>query len=121
MLDYLRRRRALHDPEYEVFTKYWKDGDREVQQGYLPNLRGPAGTKLRREATEEPALVVQWSSEAGRTTMRQVAGKWEVPADATDPFLESLFAFLVERGLLVLVRLKGPGGVRCRTSAASTR
>ena len=110
VLDYLRRRRALHDPEHELFTKYWKDGDPEVQQGYLPNLRGPAGTKLRRESAETPALVIQWSSEAGQTTMRQIARKWEVPADATGPFLESLFAFLVERGLLVPVRLKGSRG-----------
>ena len=110
VLDYLRRRRALHDPEHEVFTKYWKDGDREVQQGYLPNLRGPAGTKLRCGAAEKPALVIQWLSEAGRTTMRQVARKWEVLADAAGPFLESLFAFLTERGLLVPVRLKGSRG-----------
>ena len=110
MLDYVRRRRALHDPEYEVFTKGWMDGDREVQQGYLPNLRGPTGTKLRRETAEKPALVLQWLSEAGQTTMRQVARKWEVPADVTGPFLESLFAFLVERGLLVSVQLKGSRG-----------
>ena len=110
VLDYVRRRRALHDPEYEVFTKRWMDGDREVQQGYLPNLRGPTGTKLRRETTEKPALVLQWLSEAGQTTMRQVAGKWEVPADVTVAFLESLFAFLVEHGLLVRVRLKGSRG-----------
>ena len=110
VLDYLRRRRALYDPEHELFTKYWKDGDPEVQQGYLPNLRGPAGTKLRRESAETPALVIQWSSQAGQTTMRQIARKWEVPAEATGPFLESLFAFLVERGLLVPVRLKGSRG-----------
>ena len=110
VLDYLRRRRALHDPEHELFTKYWKDGDPEVQQGYLPNLRGPAGTKLRRESAEKRELVIQWSSEAGQTTMRQIARKWEVPADATGPFLEGLFAFLVERGLLVPVRLKGSRG-----------
>ena len=54
--------------------------------------------------------MIQWSSEAGQTTMRQIARKWEVPADATGPFLESLFAFLVERGLLVPVRLKGSRG-----------
>ena len=76
----------------------------------LPNLRGPSGTKLRREAIEKPALVIQWLSEAGRTTMRQVARKWEMPADATGPFLESLFAFLEERALLVPVRLKGSRG-----------
>ena len=110
VLDYLRRRRALHDPEYEIFTKYWMDGDREVQQGYLPNLRGPVGTKLRREATEKQTLVIQWLSEAGQTTLRQIARKWDVPADATGPFLEGLFAFLVDRKLLAPVRLKGAKG-----------
>ncbi len=86
------------------------DGDQEIQQGYLPNLRGPVGTKLRREATEKPTLVMQWLSEAGQTTMRQIATKWGVPAEATGPFLERLFAFLVERALLVPVRLKGARG-----------
>ena len=51
--------------------------------------------------------MIQWLSEAGQTTMRQVARKWGVPADATGPFLESLFAFVVERALLIPVRLKG--------------
>ena len=110
VLDYLRRRRALHDPEHEIFTKYWMDGDREIQQGYLPNLRSPAGTKLRREAAEKPELVLQWLSEAGQTVMRQMARKWELAADHVAPFLESLFAFLVERALLVPVRLKGSRG-----------
>ena len=110
VLDYLRRRRALHDPEHEIFTKYWMDGDREIQQGYLPNLRSPAGTKLRREATEKPELVIQWLSQAGQTVMRQIAGKWELPADDVAPFLENLFAFLVERALLVPVRPEGGQG-----------
>lgn len=48
LLDYLRRKRVLHDPEFETFTHYWMDGDLEVQQGYLPQLGAPAGTKLRR-------------------------------------------------------------------------
>ena len=42
--DYLRRRRVLHDPEREIFTKYWQDGDLELQQGYLPQLGSPTGT-----------------------------------------------------------------------------
>ena len=37
VLDYLRRKRVLHDPEHEIFTKYWMEGDREIQQGYLPS------------------------------------------------------------------------------------
>ena len=61
VLDYLRRERVPHDPEHEIFTKRWMEGDREIQQGYLPSFLAPNGTKLRREATEKP------SSETCRT------------------------------------------------------
>ncbi len=110
VLDYLRRKRALYDPEFEIFTKYWMEGDREIQQGYLPGFHGPNGTKLRRSAREKPELVTQWISDAGDTTMRQVARKWGVPKDQSVLFLESLFDFLVESSLLVPVRLKGARG-----------
>ena len=110
ILDYLRRRRALHDPEYEIFTKYWMEGDREIQQGYLPGFLGPAATKLRREGADKPELVMQWLSDRGATTIRQIAATWGVAAGAVEPVLESLFALLVERGLLVSVRLKGARG-----------
>ena len=110
VLDYLRRKRVLHDPEHEIFTKYWMEGDREIQQGYLPSFLAPNGTKLRREATEKPSQVTQWLSAAGDTTMRQIARRWSVAAEETEPFLESLFEWLVDRGLLVSVRLKGSKG-----------
>ena len=110
VLDYLRRKRVLHDPEHEIFTKWWMEGDREIQQGYLPSFLAPNGAKLRRDATEKAAQVTQWLSAGGDTTMRQVARKWGVAAEAVEPFLESLFGFLVERGLLVPVRLKGSWG-----------
>ncbi len=110
VLDYLRRGRALHDPEYEIFTKYWREGDREIQQGYLPSFINPNATKLRREATEKAELITQWLSDRGDTTIRQIARKWGVPAPAVEPVLESLFDMLVERGLLVSVRLKGSYG-----------
>ena len=106
VLDYLRRKRVLHDPEHEIFTKWWMEGDREIQQGYLPSFLAPNGTKLRRDATEKAAQVTQWLSAGGDTTMRQVARKWGVAAEAVEPFLESLFGFLVERGLLVSVQLQ---------------
>ena len=110
VLDYLRRKRVLHDPEHEIFTKWWMEGDREIQQGYLPSFLAPNGTKLRRDATEKAAQVTQWLSASGDTTMRQVARKWGVAAEAVEPFLENFFDFLVERGLLVPVRLKGSWG-----------
>ena len=118
VLDYLRRKRALHDPEHEIFGKHWMEGDREIQQGYLPGFLAPNATKLRRGATEKPALVTQWLSGGGSgrgggggdTTIRRIARKWGVPAPDVAPFLEGLFDFLVERGLLAAVRLKGSRG-----------
>jgi ATP-dependent helicase YprA (DUF1998 family) len=110
LLDYLRRKRVLHDPEREIFTKYWMDGDLEIQQGYLPQLGGPCGTKLHREPNEKPELVTQWLSDRGDTTIRQIAKKWGVPADEVEPFLEELFALLTKKALLTPVRLKGARG-----------
>ena len=110
VLDYLRRKRALHDPDHEIFTKYWMDGDREIQQGYLPAFLSPNATKLRRETHEKANLVTQWLSAGGDTTLRQIARKWGVESESIETFLESLFAYLVESRLLAPVRLKGSKG-----------
>ena len=110
VLDYLRRKRVLHDPEREVFGRYWLDGDLEIQQGYLPQLGNPSGTKLRRGAEERPEWVTQWLSERGDTTIRQIARKWGVPAEEQENLLGSLFEFLVEQELLVPIQLKGSKG-----------
>lgn len=110
LLDYLRRRRVLWDPEFKVFSKYWMDGDLELQQGYLPPIGSPTGTKLRRGPDEKPDLVIQWASEHGETTPQQIAKKWGVEPDASEEFLEGLFKFLVELGLLTPVRLMGSKG-----------
>ena len=110
VLDYLRRRGALHDAETEVFGKYWQEGDREVQKGYLPSFLSPNATKLRRAAAENASLVTQWLSDGSSTTLRQLVGKWGVAGDAANTLLEALFAFLVENGFLTPVRLKGSKG-----------
>lgn len=107
LLDYLRRKRALHDPEFEIFTKYWMEGDQELQQGYLPQLGAPVGTKLRRGPNERATLVTHWLSERADTTIRQMARKWGVAGDEVVAFLESLFATLIAAGLLKPVQLKG--------------
>ena len=110
VLDFFRRKRALYDAEYGIFTKYWQEGSPEIQQGYLPGFRGPNATKLRRDAAEKPELVTQWLSSGRVTTMRQIAVKWGVESKSVEPFLTSLFHFLVERELLVPVRLRGAKG-----------
>lgn len=110
LLDGLRRRRTLFDPEHEIFTRYWQDGDLEIQQGYLPQIGPPKATKLRRSTAEEKSYVIQWVSEKGDTAIRQLIKKWGVPPDDVEEFAEAMFRFLVESGLLVPVRLKGSKG-----------
>ena len=66
LLDYLRRKRVLYDPEREIFTKYWMDGDLEVQQGYLPQVGNPIGTKLRRGADREGGACHAMAERTGR-------------------------------------------------------
>ena len=110
VLDYLRRMRILHDPEREIFSRYWRDGDLEIQQGYLPNVGAPRGTKMRRGPSERAAHVTQWLSERGDTTLRQIARKWGVDGDRMEQFLQGLFSLLCERGLLAPVKLKGSKG-----------
>ncbi len=110
LLDYLRRKRILHDPEHEIFTKYWMDGDLLIQQGYLPQTHGPTGTKLHRQPNEKAALVTQWLADRGNTPIRQIALKWGVPSEEIGHFLEGLFALLKTKGLLKPVRLKGSKG-----------
>ena len=110
VLDYLRRKRVLHDPEREIFSKYWMDGDLEVQQGYLPQLGNPVGTKLHRGGGEKNELVTQWLSVRGETTIRQIIKKWGASVELVDDFAEALFAFLREQRFLVPVQLKGSKG-----------
>ncbi len=110
LLDYLRRKRVLHDPEQEIFSRYWLEGDLEIQQGYLPRFGNPTGTKLRRERDEKPQLVTQWLSDRGDTTIRQMARKWGVLPENAEKFLEELFGCLAEFGVLKPVRLKGAKG-----------
>lgn len=110
VLDYLRRKRVLHDPEFEIFTKFWLDGDQEIQQGYLPQLGAPVGTKLRRAQSDKSQWVVQWLADRGDTTIGKVARQWGVDPENLDEVLSSLFQALVDVGLLTPVQLKGPKG-----------
>ena len=110
VLDYFRRRGAMLDQEYKVFTRYWGEGSPEVQQGFIPSFIKPLGLKLRRGPDERSQWVMQWLSSAGDTTMRQIARKWGESSDSITPFLEGLFAFLVEQDLLKPVRLLGSKG-----------
>ncbi|MES3036189.1 MAG: DEAD/DEAH box helicase [Gemmatimonadota bacterium] len=110
LLDMMRRKRVLYDPEREIFTKYWMDGDQEVQAGYLSIIGAPQGTKLTRAPQEKAGYVLQWLSDRGDTAIRMIARSWGVLPDDMQPFLETLFDALKSRGLLRAVTLKGSRG-----------
>jgi ATP-dependent helicase YprA (DUF1998 family) len=110
LLDSLRRKRVLFDPEREIFSRWWMEGDQEIQAGYLSIVGAPQGTKLTRAPLDKPAHVTQWYSDRGETAIRMIARGWGVLPDDMQPFLESLFEVLKTKGLLRPVTLKGSHG-----------
>ena len=76
VLDYLRRRRALHDPEHELFTKYWKDGDPEVQQSAESSrARGnEAAPRVRRNACAGDPVVERGRPDHDAADREEVGG-----------------------------------------------
>lgn len=111
LLDLARRRQQVHDPEGGIFSRYWQDGDREIQRGYLPQLKGvPSGLKLRRAEGDDPTRLSQWISTRGSTAVEQAAKSWGIPSDHVDEFLEALWGRLCELQILKPVVLKGSKG-----------
>jgi ATP-dependent helicase YprA (DUF1998 family)/rubrerythrin len=110
LLDYLRRQRVLFDPVHKTFSKYWNDGDLEIQNGYLPQMDPPKGTKLTRAADDNENYVVQWKGISGDTYIKQAVRKWGVPDNDLPAFLEELLEFLRAGGWLVPVTLIGAKG-----------
>lgn len=108
LLDHLRRRRLLYDSRRAIFSRYWNEGDREIERGYLPVLPGPQGMKLRATAGDDKARVFQWIGTRS-TLIQQIAKKWGVPTDDVPEFLEELWQYLTSAavGLLIPVTLKG--------------
>ena len=109
-LDYVRRQKVLYDAEYLTFTRYRLGGDLEIQQGYLRRTGGPKGVKLKRGPGDDRSRVLQWLSDGGQTTMKQMAAKWGAEPEQAEELLRSLFETLAERGLLKQVQLLGARG-----------
>ena len=107
LLDLLRRKRLLYDSQRGIFTRWWMDGDREIQRGYMPLPQyGPKGMKLRYDQGDKK-YVFAWLTERS-TLVRQIATKWGIPSDDILTFLEELWNYLKDDsvGILVPVTLK---------------
>jgi ATP-dependent helicase YprA (DUF1998 family)/rubrerythrin len=110
VLDYLRRQRVLLDPVHKTFSKYWSEGDSEIQNGYLPHMDPPKGTKISRDASDNESYVVHWLTSSGDTYLKQAIRKWGVDDASINEFANELFTFFKEKGWLVPVNLIGSKG-----------
>src|SRR2546428_14128260 len=77
LLDAYRRNRLLHDVGAPIFSRYWREGDDEVQRGYLPFFDfPPKGMKQVREASDREIYVIQLRSQKGQTLTQNYLAKW---------------------------------------------
>ena len=103
MLDHLRRRQLLHDPRRGIFSRYWNEGDREIQRGYMPvPAGGPQGMKLSVATGDDTRRVRPWLT-ARNTLVRSIARKWGVENDDCPDFLEELWNYLTGDDVAILV------------------
>ena len=111
LLDQLRRQRLLYDPFKEIFTRFWSEGDREVQLGYMPIPPGPRGMKLTIEVGDDKRYVQTWLSNR-LTLVQQIAQKWGLEKEDIPDFLQSLWDYLSSDtlGVFIPVTLKSQKG-----------
>jgi len=109
LLDHVRRTRVLHDEPTRLFGKLWRDGDKEIQYGYLPAFSGgPRGAKLSRTPSDSPGRVTQWIG-TRPTQVWNAVSTWRVDENELEDFLRELWGMLASVKLLVPVTLEGWG------------
>ncbi|MGI9249888.1 MAG: DEAD/DEAH box helicase [Pseudohongiellaceae bacterium] len=108
LLDAARSRRTVFDPVTKAWSKFWMDGEREVQRGYLPSMQGvPAGLVFERDSQHHTGRIKQWFSSYGGAAM-QAATAWGVAPDDVEEFLRDVWTLCTtELDLLTQVQLKG--------------
>ena len=109
LLDTIRRKSILLDRDGRIFSRYWNDGDSEIQRGYMPKFAGvPAGLKLTRDPNDHKSRVQQWLSETGhQTSATQAVRSWGVPSADVPRILQDLWQLLtVDLNILVPVTLR---------------
>jgi hypothetical protein len=97
LLDVFRRNRLFFDEFAPIFSRYWHEGDEEVQRGYLPFFDfPPKGLKEYRETNDKETYIAQLRSARGLTTTQDYASKWKINKNIQDEFLNALWAYLTE-------------------------
>ena len=114
LLDVFRRNRYIYDNKAQIFSRAWREGDREIQLGYLPLIMGPGGNSI------PPKGLVEWPdqtrtsyqaffrSQRGQSLPVNFIKKWNLPDNILDDFLTDLWKYFVEHTkILRPVSLKG--------------
>ena len=107
LLDLWRRNgRMLYDDREPIYSHYWKSGDKEVANGFLPLMDfPPKGLKLTRGTNDKPGYVSQVISSGGITLAMGFAKKWGLDLARVNIFLENLWEWLVQQGLVIQTQL----------------
>jgi len=107
LLDLWRRNgRMLFDEREPIYSHYWKSGDKEVANGFLPLMDfPPKGLKLTRGTNDKPGYVSQVISHGGITLAMGFAKKWGLDLAKVNEFLEKLWDWLVAQGLVIQTQL----------------
>ena len=94
ILDIVRRNRYLYDNSAPIFSKFWKEGDTEIQNGYLPLITGVGNKPLPPKGLiENPdgsknIYKVYFRSLRGQTLVEQLVTKWGVSENLKNDFLK---------------------------------
>ncbi len=97
LLDAYRRNRLFYDSGAPIFARYWREGDDEVQRGFLPFFDfPPKGLKEQREANDRDIYVAQFRSKKGQTLTQNYLAKWHLPVEQSGDFITALWPFLTD-------------------------
>ena len=93
LLDSARARRIFYDSVTKAFSRFWLDGSKELQQGYLPNMRDvPKALMFQRDGDSDEKRLMQWFSsydtaakQAAELLAARTAGEFSPPPATARP------------------------------------
>lgn len=104
ILDLFRRMRVLYEPNYKLCSKYFEEGHKFIQNGYMPGKNPPPrGIKFRRDSGDGDKVHAFFGSRQNQ--YMQIFQKWNVPAEHLEEIMQSVWNALCELDILTSVTL----------------
>lgn len=102
LLDVFRRNRYLFDEKAPIFSRTWREGDREIQNGYLPLMISPGGNSIPPKGLIEWPDTIRSSYQAYFRSLKSQSlpenfiKKWNLSKNILDEFLSELWKYFVD-------------------------